>query len=154
MRVFDFNRAIVRQPSPSVVRGLRAGDHDDPSFDGIVREHGGYVEALRVAGLDVTELAPLPDYPDSIFVEDPALVFTEGAILLRPGTPSRASEAAELSPALGDAFDVVFDLPRGFADGGDVLVTPDKIFVGLSARTDEAGAVALSELLARLGRLT
>ncbi len=152
MRVFDFNRAIVRQPAPSVVDGLRAGDHEGPSFEGITREHAAYVEALKRAGLSVTVLPPLFDHPDSIFVEDPALVFPEGAIRLRSATPSRAGEAAALEPALRAAFDVVLDLPEGHVDGGDVLVTPNKVFVGLSARTDEAGATALIELLADIGR--
>ena len=152
MRVFDFNRAIVRLPAPSVVDGLRAGDHDDPTFEGIAREHAAYVEALERAGLSVTVLPPLADHPDSIFVEDPALVFPEGAIRLRSRTPSRAGEPAALEPTLRAAFDVVLDLSEGHVDGGDVLVTPDKVFVGLSARTDEFGATALLKLLATLGR--
>lgn len=152
MSVYRFNRAIVRQPSPAVVNGLRAGDHDGPRFEGVVREHAAYVEALRNAGLAVTILPPLPDLPDSIFVEDPALVFPEAAIRLRSATPSRAPEAAALEPTLRTHFDKVLELPEGHVDGGDVLVTPGKVFVGLSERTDEAGARALIELLAQLGR--
>jgi dimethylargininase len=87
-----------------------------------------------------------------MFVEDPALVFTEGAILLRPGAPSRAPETAAIAPTLHDEFDVVIDLPSGFADGGDVLVTPAQVMIGLSARTDRAGAEALTACLAQLGR--
>lgn len=152
MRVSDFNRAIVRQPAPSVVDGLRAGDHEGPSFAGIAREHAAYVEALQRAGLSVTILPPLAAHPDSIFVEDPALVFPEAAIRLRSATPSRAGEAAALEPSLRAAFEVVLDLPVGHVDGGDVLVTPNKVFVGLSARTDEAGATAMLKLLAHIGR--
>jgi len=152
MTIFSFDRAIVRQPAPSVVHGLRTGDHEGPSFDGVAREHAAYVAALRRAGLEVTILPPLPACPDSIFVEDPALVFTEGAILLRPGAPTRANEAAALEVPLREMFDTVVWLPDGHADGGDVLVTPGKVFIGLSSRTDEAGATALVEALAGLGR--
>lgn len=151
MSVFRFNRAIVRLPAKSVVNGLRAGDQESPSFEGVRREHAAYLAALRTAGLDLTILPPLPDHPDSIFVEDPALVFPEGAILLKPGAPTREGEAAHLAPTLRDRFETVLELPEGFADGGDVLALPDKVLIGLSARTDATGAAALIRLLARLG---
>ncbi|MBA3730468.1 MAG: dimethylarginine dimethylaminohydrolase, partial [Sphingomonas sp.] len=83
----------MRRPAQSVVQGLRADDRGDPIFEGIFAEHDAYVEALGSAGLEVTLLPPLEDFPDSMFIEDPALVFPDGAILLRPGAPSRASEA-------------------------------------------------------------
>src|SRR3954466_14884987 len=107
MRIFDFDRAITRRPGRSVVNGLRAGDHGGPGFDGVAAEHRAYVDVLGNAGLAVTELPPLEHYPDSIFVEDPALVFPEGAVLLRPGAPSRRDEAVALEPALHQAFENV-----------------------------------------------
>jgi dimethylargininase len=152
LQVFRFNRAIVREPARSVVDGLRANDRGDPTYDAIRAEHDAYVAALRSAGAAVTVLPPLEDFPDSMFVEDPALVFAEGGILLRPGAPSRAAEAGAIAPTLRDQFDVVLDLPSGLADGGDVLVTPEKVIIGLSARTDRAGAEALTACLAELGR--
>lgn len=150
-RIFDFTDAIVRLPGTSVVKGLRAGGGPDPSLDGILAEHAGYVAALRTAGLAVTVLDPLEDFPDAIFVEDPALVFPEAAILLRPGAPSREGEGAFLRDALAARFDRVLELPEGYADGGDVLAMPDKVFIGLSARTDLTGAKALAGLLDGLG---
>ena len=154
MRVFDFNRAIVRRPGRSIVDGLRAGDHSGPSYEGVAREHGVYLAALAGAGLAITELPPLESYPDSIFVEDPALVFPEGAILLRPGVPTRSGEAAELEPTLRAAFPALLELRAGHADGGDILVTPEIVFIGLSDRTDEEGAEAVARLLAEFGRKT
>ena len=152
LEVFRFNRAIVRRPARSVAGGLRAHDRGDPTFDGISAEHDAYVNALNSAGVAVTELPALEAFPDSMFVEDPALVFSEGAILLRPGAPSRAAEAGELAPILRGLFGVVLDLPAGFADGGDVLVTAREAIIGLSARTDRAGGEALAGCLAQLGR--
>jgi dimethylargininase len=134
------------------VHGLRAGVGPDPSLDGIRREHAAYVAALEAAGLTVTVLPPLEAFPDAVFVEDPALVFTSGAILLRPGTPAREAEARVLEPDLREQFDTVLVLDEGHVDGGDVLVLPQRTLIGLSARTDLAGATALVGLLARLGR--
>jgi dimethylargininase len=152
-RVFDFNRAIVRAPSRSVVSGLRVDHRGDPSYDGVLREHQAYVATLKKIGVTVTQLPALEDFPDSIFVEDPALVFPEAAILLRPGAKTRFGEVAEIAPTLKTMFGTVHDLPApGFADGGDILLTPNKVMIGLSARTDETGGNALAEILRKMGR--
>lgn len=151
-RVFDFTHAIVRRPAASVVEGLRAGEGPSPSYEVVCVEHQAYAAALEEAGLSVDVLEALKAFPDSIFVEDPAFVLPEGAILLRPGAPSRAGEADELAAALERRFSRVERLAEGFADGGDVLILPDEILIGLSARTDRAGAEALANWLARLGR--
>src|SRR4051812_26286047 len=74
MRVFDFNSAIVRLPARSVVNGLRANQGPAPVFERVLAEHAAYIQALRHAGLRVTVLEALEQFPDSIFVEDPALV--------------------------------------------------------------------------------
>lgn len=153
MWVFDFDRAIVREPGRSVVDGLRSDATAVPAFERVSAEHASYVAALRAAGLMVDTLPPLEAFPDAIFVEDPALVFPEGAILLRPGAETRLGEADEIRPALMRHFDRVLELCGDeYADGGDVLVTPDVVFIGLSARTTRKGAEALAGRLAELGR--
>ncbi|HEY0299709.1 MAG TPA: arginine deiminase family protein [Rhizomicrobium sp.] len=153
MRVFAFTDAIVRAPGRSVVDGLRDDPRARPRYEEIREEHAAYVAALRAAGVAVEVLPPLEAFPDSVFVEDPALVFGEGAILLRPGAPSRLGERDAMRAALTARFPRVLELQDGeFADGGDVLVTPDVVFVGLSRRTNAAGAAALLAHLAALGR--
>jgi dimethylargininase len=148
----DFNRALVRAPAGSVVSGLRAVDRGNPTFAGVRHEFETYVAALENAGVAVETLPPLEEFPDSIFMEDPALVFPEGAIILRPGAPSRLGEAAALAPELRRRFDRVLDLTDGFVEGGDILTTPREVLIGLSARTDERGAKGLLALLEQLGR--
>jgi len=149
---YSFNSAIVRKPSSSVVNGLRAEDRGDPDYEGVKSEHEAYVGVLETAGMAVTVLPALDAFPDSIFVEDPALVFSEGAILLRPGSPLRQGETKEIAPALHKLFDKVLELPQsGYADGGDILVTPDSVMIGLSARTDLSGANGLIDQLKKLG---
>jgi dimethylargininase len=153
MRVFDFTHAIVRQPGRSVVQGLRENREAAPSFEKVSEEHGAYVAALRKTGLKVDVLPPLEAFPDSVFVEDPALVLPQGAILLRPGAPSRLGEREPMRGALKRHFDRILELQDGEdVDGGDVLVTPAVIFIGLSKRTNRAGAEALRARLHELGR--
>ncbi|MGD8847380.1 MAG: arginine deiminase family protein [Desulfobacteraceae bacterium] len=152
MACYHFNSAIVREPSRSVVHGLSANGSGAPDYEGVNAEHNSYIAALESAGVAVTVLPALESYPDSIFVEDPALVFTEGAILLRPGAPSRLGEPEEIASTLNGFFGSVQRLPRpGHVDGGDVLVTPESVMIGLSARTDQAGAEALIQCLKALG---
>jgi dimethylargininase len=153
MRIFDFDSAIVREPGRSVVDGLRDDPRAQPDYAGIVADHAAYVAALTAAGVAVEVLPPLEAFPDSVFVEDPALVFGEGAILLRPGAPSRLGERDAMRDTLARRFPRVLELVDGeYADGGDVLVTPDTVFIGLSKRTTPAGAAALAHHLHALGR--
>jgi len=153
MRVFEFTHAIVREPGESVVNGLRSDATAVPRYDGVLAEHRAYVDALAEAGLAVDILPALEGFPDSIFVEDPALVFPEGAILLRPGAPSRLGEREEMRAALARHFAEVRELHVGeYADGGDVLITPGAVFIGLSARTNRLGAEALARHLEAFGR--
>lgn len=152
MSCHAFARAILRTPGRSVVQGLRAHDGPGPDYANVLAEHAAYAEALRRAGVTTQILPPLEDFPDSIFVEDPALVFPEGAILLNPGAASRAAEGEHLLSTLRTNFEHVLTLPEGHADGGDVMVTPHHVLIGLSARTDERGAHNLALALARFGR--
>jgi dimethylargininase len=151
LRVFDFNSAIVRTPGTSVVNGLCSTAGPTPVFDVVLTEHQAYIEALRSAGVRVTVLDALEQFPDSIFVEDPALVFSGAAVLLRSAAPTRMAEADELAATLRARFPRVLQLNEGFVDGGDVLVTPGNVFIGLSARTNGVGAAALQDLLRSIG---
>lgn len=146
-----FTQAIVRIPAPTVVDGLRTGA-EAPAYEGVLAEHRAYVAALEGAGLAVETLPALDAYPDSVFVEDPAFVVPEGAILLKPGACSRLGEAEEIAPALRTRFERVLALDEGFADGGDILILPREILIGLSARTDKLGAKRFCELARDLGR--
>jgi len=155
MRVFDFDRAIVREPGRSVVDGIRSDLLAAPSYEKIAQEHARYVAALRDAGLAVDVLPPLERYPDSMFVEDPAFVLPEGAVLLRSGAASRLGESAEIADILTRHFETVLALEgEEYVDCGDVLVTPETVFIGLSKRTNRIGAEALRANLAQFGRET
>ncbi|HLY05617.1 MAG TPA: arginine deiminase family protein [Rhizomicrobium sp.] len=151
MRIFDFTDAIARMPGRSVVHGIRKDRDVVPAFERVAAEHTAYVEALGSVGLRVEVLPPLEEFPDSVFVEDPALVFSAGAVLLRPGTASRAGEGEHLRTVLRQRFKTVLELAPNFsADGGDVLTVPGGVFIGLSRRTGREGAEALSRLLRQL----
>jgi dimethylargininase len=147
-----FSAAIVRKPGRSVARGIRAIERGPPDVARFQQEHRDYVRALQRAGLRVTVLDALEEYPDSVFVEDAALCLPEGVVLLRPGAPARTGEAAALGAelrALGHA--VTACDADGFIDGGDILATESAILVGLSGRTDRRGFEWLAAVLADWG---
>ena len=152
-RSFRFSHAITRRPAPSVLNGLRAVDTGAPDLALMLAHHAAYIAALRDTGATVIELPPLPDYPDSLFVEDTALCLPEGAVIMRPGAPSRFGEAAEMEPHLAALYRSV---PRisgaeAFIEGGDILTTGREILVGRSARTNAAGIAELAGLVAGWG---
>ncbi len=149
--IFEFDNALVRQPAQSVVRGLTSQSGPPPSYEGVIREHARYVQALRDCGLTVEVLPPLEEFPDSVFVEDPAVVFENAAILLRPGAKTRIGEIAGMEPVLRRRFQRVLKIEKGYVDGGDILLTPSGALIGLSSRTDEQGAAELSRLLSEIG---
>lgn len=150
--VTQFSHCIVRSPSPSVTEGLRAVDIGAPDFTHLKSEHQAYVMAMAAAGVKVDTLPSLPEFPDSMFVEDPAFTFPNGAILLRPGAPTRRHEVSYITPALQQQFETLLELPEpGCVEGGDVLRTPSRVLIGLSERTNLEGATALLTCLEKLG---
>jgi dimethylargininase len=149
--VFHFRHAIAREPAPSVVDGISSGG-TKPDYHRLSEQHRAYVAALKAAGVSVDLLPPLLDFPDSIFVEDAAFVLPEGAILLRPGAPTRAGEAPAIAPNIERHFGAFDRVEAGMIDGGDILILPDAILVGLSERTDREGAECFADLARGLGR--
>jgi dimethylargininase len=152
-RSFRFTHAITRRPSSSAALGLRAVDTGAPDLALMRRHHAEYVAALRSTGATVIELEALEEFPDCVFVEDTALCLPEGAVVLRPGAPSRRGEAAAMAGHLRALYeeDVLTIEGPGTIDGGDVLVTEREILVGRSGRTDEAGIAALAAAVERWG---
>jgi len=147
-----FSNAIVRTPGRSIAQGLRAEDLGNPDPQRFVREHHDYVKALEDAGVRVDILPALEEFPDSVFIEDSALCLPQGAVALRPGAITRTGEALIMADILKSYFDDVRSIAEGgFIDGGDILVSAHEIIVGLSARTDAAGAKALQDCVASWG---
>lgn len=114
-------------------------------------QHHGYVQALKKLGCAVLELPPEPDLPDSVFVEDTAIILPEIALLTRPGADSRKPEVDSILWALTPYRKLVRITEPGTVDGGDVLVLGKKIFVGLSTRSNQAAIDQMNELLVPYG---
>ena len=101
-------------------------------------QHRDYQRLLQSLGCQVIELPADDRYPDCVFVEDTAVVLDGLAIITRPGAESRRGETRAIADALEPYRPLVHIEAPATLDGGDVLVTADRIYVGLSSRTNEA----------------
>ena len=117
-----------------------------------VREHDLYERCLEELGCRVERLPDTPDLPDSVFVEDTAVVFREIAVIAWPGAASRRPEVESVTAALGQYRKLAFIQPPATLDGGDVLVAGKNVFVGIGGRTNADGARQLAQILAPSGR--
>ena len=108
--------------------------------------------AASSAGAAVEVLQSLEKFPDSVFVEDVALCLPEGAVVMRPGAPSRLGEARAMAPHLAKHYDEIHTIEKpGFIEGGDILSTEREILVGQSARTNRDGIDAPRKIVAGWG---
>ncbi len=94
-------------------------------------------------------MPPDDDHPDSVFVEDPAVIMNDVLVRTRLQNKHRQGEEAVLEDALRPYFSPskVFHIEApGLIEGGDVLVANNALYIGLSKRTNAEGAEQLSRL--------
>jgi len=147
-----FTRAIVRPPAENFADGLTREDLGKPSLPRALEQHAAYCQALRDCGLTLTALPVDPEFPDSTFVEDTAILLPEGAILTRPGAESRQGEVAAIAETLRAHYPKLARIEApGSVDGGDICEAGQHVFIGLSHRTNEEGAAQLARWLTARG---
>jgi dimethylargininase len=140
--------AITRAVSPAIVHcELTHLDRQPIDLMAARAQHHAYEEALRALGCEVLSLPADPALPDSVFVEDTAVVFDELAVIMRPGAPSRRPEIVTTAVALRPYRPLVRIAPPGSMDGGDVLRVGRTVYVGRTGRTNQA---AIDQLTAGL----
>lgn len=143
-----FTRAIVRPPAPNFAEGLTTAGLGAPDCERALEQHEAYCLALEQCGLTLTRLDPDPKHPDSTFVEDAAVLTKRCAVVTRPGAPSRRGEVESMRSVLSQFFPSFHEIKSpGTLDGGDVCQAGHHFFIGISARTNEAGATQLSKIL-------
>ena len=114
-------------------------------------QHESYCQALRGLGVEVEQLPSVDAYPDSVFIEDNAIVLDELVVITSMGSVSRQGEVAMIGPVLSQHRRIVQILPPATIEGGDVLRVGKRIFVGISSRTTQLGVDALRAIVEPLG---
>ncbi len=109
----------------------------------------GYVELLSQLGVPIDATSADEALPDCCFVEDNAVLGNAVAVLTNSATEQRRGETAKIGRLLEADYEVrELTGSAVFLDGGDVLRVGRQLFVGRSARTNDAGIAALRECLA------
>jgi dimethylargininase len=144
--------AITRKVSPAITR-CELTHLKRQAIDVAVaaRQHEAYERCLASMGCRVVSLPVEPGLPDSVFIEDTAVVLDELAVVTRPGAASRRAETPGVSRVLAEYRPLAAIRPPGTLDGGDVLCVGRRVFVGLSARSSGDGIEQLRVLLSPHG---
>ena len=142
------SHALVRPPGASFAQAISSSQA--PIDVALAQaQHAEYCQALTEAGVAVESLPADERFPDSCFMQDPAMVIRGRAIINRPGAASRLGEEEALVALLAARFPTTRIVAPGTLEGGDVMVLPDRVLVGRSGRTNRAGiaqlVVALSD---------
>jgi dimethylargininase len=144
--------AITRQVSRSIVNCELTYLAREPIDVNRARlQHAQYENALKSLGLAVLSLPEIPDLPDSVFVEDTALVLDECAIITRPGALSRQPEIDPIRKVLSPYRELRSIQAPGRIDGGDILRVGKQIYIGLSQRSDTNAMEQLQEFVKPFG---
>jgi dimethylargininase len=147
-----FTKALVRKPCRNMVHGLSTAGLGTPDYEKASAQHAAYIAALRECGLAVTVLEADETYPDSVFIEDTAVLSETTAVITRPGAPSRQGEERAVAVALRPFFTELQAIGEpGTLEGGDVLKAGDHFFIGVSGRTNLKGASRLAAILEQSG---
>lgn len=144
--------AITRGISPRMDRcELTHVERQEIDLERAIAQHQSYETLLEDLGCEVRCLRASPDLPDSVFVEDTAVVMDEIAIITRPGAPSRQAEIPEITAELALHRPMAQITVPGTLEGGDILVMDRRVIVGLSSRTNACGARQAADILRPFG---
>jgi len=140
--------AITREVSRNLTEcALTFLDRDVIDIERACAQHQSYERCLQELGLQLICLSPEPAMPDSVFVEDTAVVLDEIAVKTRPALDSRRREVNSVASVLSQHRALLSIEEPGTLEGGDVIRIGRILYVGLSGRTNEEGARQLAELV-------
>ena len=138
--------AFVRRPDSSFSQAISANPKDQPiDLKRACLQHEHYIAALEKTGVEIVSLPAIHGYPDAPFVEDTTVVFDHLALACPNKEKSRRGEGASIHKEI-KKYRTIKTLPSSVTlDGGDVLNTDEKIFVGISSRTNFEAVNALAK---------
>jgi dimethylargininase len=149
-RLFDV--AFVRPPPDSYANCVSTNPSKSDIDVTLAREqHRAYVSILNESGVRVIELPTLESHPDSVFMQDPAVLGSSLSVIGRFGEGSRRGEEEalvnDLAPHNRETGKLKTVGAPGTLEGGDIVVTTSGIFVGESQRTNSNGTEQLATYL-------
>jgi len=147
-----FTKAIVRKPCKNLASGITTANMGLPEYSKALLQHENYINVLQDCGLKVIIMEADDNYPDSTFIEDTALLTPKCAIIMKPGAQSRRGETTAIAELLKDHFENIEAISEpGTIEAGDIMMVGKHFYIGLSERTNEAGADQLIDILLKYG---
>lgn len=147
-----FKNVIVKKPGRSVVNGLTTSHLGIPVYEKALLQHADYIQTMESCGVKVKILAADEEFPDSCFVEDPAVVTEKMAVITNPGAPTRNGETKAIKEALEEFYEAFeFIESPGTLEGGDVMRVENHFYIGLSTRTNAEGAKQFMAIIEKYG---
>lgn len=150
-----FKNVIVKRPCRAMIEGITsAPELGTPDYDLALKQHDDYIEALKSCGVAVKILPADEAFPDSCFVEDPAVLTRKCAIITNPGAATRNLETQAMIPVIKEFYpaDLIEQIKApGTLEGGDVMMVGDHFYIGRSNRTNEEGIRQFIEILNKYG---
>ena len=144
--------AITHAPSLKLEQGERTHiGRTTIDFARTCCQHEAYCQMLRDCGAEVRVLDVNRELPDSVFVEDTAIVLDEVAVLASMGVESRRAEIPGIELELQKHREVECITLSATIEGGDVLRVGRTLLVGMSSRTNRAGSSQLAAVVRRHG---
>lgn len=142
-------KALVRRPSPHLADGLLTHIERQPvDVDSALRQWDSYVAALESVGWEPVEVAPAPEHPDSVFIEDAVVCWAGRALLTRPGADERRGEIDGARDAVSDlGLQHMHIAGPDTLDGGDVLKIGERFYIGVGGRTTRGACDQVAALL-------
>lgn len=148
-----FNHIITRTPAQSLVNGLTSANLGKPDYQKALDQHNNYIRALQQCDVDITILPADERFPDSVFVEDVVLCTPKCAIITRPGAESRRAETEIITDTIARFYPNKIETitAPGTVEAGDIMMVGNHYYIGLSARTNQAGASQMITILEKYG---
>lgn len=150
-----FKNVIVKRPCRAMIDGITsAPELGKPDYELALKQHDAYIEALKSCGVAVRILPADEAFPDSCFVEDPAVLTRKCAIITNPGALSRNLETQAMIPVIKEFYQedqIEYIKAPGTLEGGDVMMVGDHFYIGRSNRTNEEGIRQFIAILNKYG---
>lgn len=150
-----FKNIIARRPSHSIVNGITMNPQlGKVDYDNCVKQHNHYLETLKNIGLDIYVIPADERFPDSVFIEDAAVLTDKFALITNPGAASRNGEKTETTAHIAQFYSpehIHYIQAPGTLDGGDVMMVDNDFYVGLTQRTNQEAIDQMTEIFKKYG---
>lgn len=139
--LIKFKNIIARRPSHSIINGITMNPQlGKVDYNNCIKQHDDYLKILNEIGLDVYVIPADERFPDSVFIEDAAVLTDKFALITNPGAQSRNGEKTEIAAHVAQFYSpqhIHYIQSPGTLDGGDVMMVDNDFYVGLTERTNK-----------------